>query len=189
MRGLPLFFAISLGIHALALMLGSAEGRVIDQPLALLATIRLPALPQPVPVHFAEPQSYSKPSHPVRQVARPSSGKIVTAATGQSVASGQPAAGPTGPVQESKPVDPVVLGMWESDIEDRIRQAGQRYFTGGAGRARVVMTLAASGELVDLSVTGEAADMAEKAIRSIQRWPRFTGEARQFKRVLNFVVI
>lgn len=86
-------------------------------------------------------------------------------------------------------MDPAVLGFWEDDIEQRIKQAGQRFFTGQPGRARVAMVLSGAGELLDLQVSGEASDMAEKAIRSVPNWPRFQGESRRFRRTLAFVVI
>lgn len=186
MRGLPFFLAVSLGAHISVLMLGGAAGRVVDHLPALSATIRLPAEQIQEPVLLPDPQNRPRLAvHPVRRVTKLAAGKSEQPAS-ESVAVGQPAA--AAQTQESKPVDPVVLGFWEDDIEQRIKQAGQRFFTGQPGRARVAMVLSGAGELLELSVTGDAGGMAEKAIRSVQRWPRFEGEPRSFKRVLAFVL-
>jgi hypothetical protein len=88
------------------------------------------------------------------------------------------------------PPDKVAVGFWEADIEDRIRAAGRRYFNADPGSARVSLLLSPAGELLALDVTGPAAGMAEHAIRSVQRWPRFNGEQpRRFSRVVAFVVV
>lgn len=183
MRGLPIFIAISVLAHAGVLLVAPADrASSAIQATSLMASIRMPQQKLKPVISKAPARSETQP----KMLATPAKSTITVPvaepSTTDDIAKGSVES-------ELSAAEAFAISFWSDDVEDRIRKAGERNFTRSPGAARVLMLIAADGQLLDLQVTGEAAEMAEKAIRSVAKWPRFQDkEPRLFKRRLQFVI-